>query len=150
MAHYNFRQDLKEGVKGEETIVNFLESKGLLYLNSNNDNKYDIKMKKNNKEITYEIKTDVYCSPTRDTGNMFLEFECRGKASGIAVTQADWFVTYYEKLKEIWFIKTSDLINLTKTESIKTINQSGDVGSNTCGYLLERKKYQKQFNVYKI
>lgn len=150
MAYYNFRQDLREGVKGEETIVKFLESKGLTYLNSNNDNKYDIIMKKNNKEITYEIKTDVYCSPTRDTGNMFLEFECRGKASGIAVTKADWFVTYYEKLKEIWFIKTSDLINLTKTESLPTINQSGDAGSNTCGYLLKRKKYQKQFHVYKI
>jgi hypothetical protein len=150
MAHYNFRKDLKEGVKGEEFIITYLESKGLSYLHSNNDNKYDIKMIKENKESTYEIKTDVWCTPTQDRGNLFLEFECRGKASGIEVTEADWFVTFFPHLREIWFIKTDKLKSLIQTENFRMTSQSGDAGSNTRGYLINRKNYKEQFNVYTL
>ena len=38
-------------------IVAFLQSKGHQFLNSNNDNKYDLKMLVKNKTKTYEIKT---------------------------------------------------------------------------------------------
>lgn len=148
--HYNFKKDLTEGVDGEQTIINFLESKGLLFLNSNNDNKYDIKLLKNSKEITYEIKTDVYCSPLKDTGNLFVEFECRGKPSGIQVTQADWFVTYYKYLNQIWFIKSNKLKNLINNQNFKITQNSGDTNSNTRGYLINRNKFKNHFNVYQI
>ncbi len=147
MACYNFRQDLKEGFKGEKFIVTYLESKGSTYLHSNNDNKYDIKMIKDNKETTYEVKTDVFCTPTQDRGNLFVEFECRGKASGIEVTQADWFVTFFPFLREIWFIQSSDLKSLIETENFRTTSQSGDVGSNTRGHLIPRNKYKQYFHV---
>lgn len=147
MGQYNFRLDIKEGQEGEGNIINFLENKGLTYLNSNNDNKYDIKMLKNNKEITYEIKTDTWCNQTRDSGNIFVEFECRDKPSGIEVTEADWFVTYFRHLGHIWFIKTSVMKQLIKTENFKIRRQSGDAGSNTCGYLVPRNQYKEYFTV---
>lgn len=151
MAHYDFKQDLKEGHKGENIIANFLETKGFKFINDNNDNKYDIKMlNRNNKEITYEIKTDVYCKPNRDTGNLFVEFECRGKSSGIMVTQADWFVTFYKNLNEIWFIKSNVVKNLILSENFKETLFSGDSGSNTRGYLINRKKYKQYFHVCNI
>lgn len=147
MGQYNFNLDIKEGQEGEKYIINFLESKKLIYLNSNNDNKYDIKMLKNNKEITYEIKTDTWCNQNRDSGNIFVEFECRNKPSGIQVTEAQWFVTHFRDLGHIWFIKTSVMKELIKTENFKIKKQSGDAGSNTCGYLVPRNQYKKYFKV---
>ena len=35
-----------------------------------------------------EVKYDKLASKT---GNLFIEFECRGKKSGISTTQADWW-----------------------------------------------------------
>lgn len=148
MAHYNFVPDLKLGQKGEDIIAHFLETKGLTYVSSNHDNKYDIKMIKNNKEVTYEVKTDVYCTPTQDRGNLFVEFECRGKSSGIQVTEADWFVTLFPYLNEIWFIKTHDLKDIIENNVLRQTSQSGDAGSNTRGYLLNRKKFKHLFHVY--
>ena len=106
MANLNFKKDLKLGNDGEEILIKFLESKGCKYIDSNNDNKYDLMMINKGKETTYEIKTDVFIAPIYDTGNIFIEYESRGKLSGISVTQADWFVTYFKYLKEIWFIKS--------------------------------------------
>lgn len=37
---------------------------------------------------TVECKKDYVA---RETGNLFVEFECRNKASGLSVTQADWW-----------------------------------------------------------
>ncbi len=147
MGCYNFRLDLKEGQKGEGDIITFLERKGLTYLHSNNDNKYDIKMLKNNKEISYEIKTDTWCDQFKDSGNIFVEFECRDKPSGIEVTEAEWFVTFFKHLGHIWFIKTSVMKQLIETENFRTTNQSGDKGSNTRGYLVPRNQYLKYFKV---
>ncbi len=149
MGLYNFVPDLKFGQDGEDYITKFLEAQGLTYVSSNHDNKYDIKMiNKNNKEVTYEIKTDDYCKPKNDRGNLFVEFECRGKDSGIRVTQADWFVTYFKHLNQIWFIKTTDLKYFIETTNLPQTSQSGDAGSNTRGYLVKRNKYKDLFHVY--
>jgi hypothetical protein len=43
---------------------------------------------------------------------MFVEFKCRGKASGIETSKAKWFVTYFKYLNEIWFITTKNLKTL--------------------------------------
>jgi hypothetical protein len=103
----------------------------------------------NNKEVTYEIKTDVKCAPLFDTGNIFIEFESRGKLSGISVTEADWFVTYFKYLGEIWFIKTNKLIKLIKNNDFPIFFNAGDIGSQTHGYLINRRTFKKYFHVYK-
>lgn len=150
MANLNFRQDLKLGNEGEEIVTNFLKLKGLKYIESNNDNKFDLKMSNNGNEITYEIKTDVKCAPLFDTGNIFIEFESRGKPSGIQVTEAEWFVTYFKYLNELWFIKSDKLKELIKNNDFPIFKDAGDIGSATHGYLIKRKQFKKYFYVCKI
>ena len=150
MANYNFKTDIKIGEDGEDIILKYLTSKGATLINKNKDNKYDVLIERKNKKISYEIKTDVYCSPKNDTGNIFIEFECRGKASGISVTEADWFVTYFLHLGEAWFIKTDELRKLIADSTFKVRENSGDKNSNTKGYLIRRKTIQKHFKIKKI
>jgi hypothetical protein len=150
MASLDFKTDLKLGNDGEYAIVNFLLTKGCKYIDSNYDNKYDLKMVTNNVETTYEIKTDVKCAPLFDTGNIFIEFESRGKASGISVTKADWFVTYFQYLNEAWFIKSDKLRQLISENNFPIFKDAGDIGSATHGYLIKRKDFKKYFYVCKI
>jgi len=135
MANLEFNSDLKLGNDGEVAVIKFLESKGSTLIRTNNDNKYDLKMESNGKVTTYEIKTDVKCAPLFDTGNIFIEFSSRKKPSGIQVTQADWFVTYFQYLNELWFIKSDKLQELIKTNEFPVFKDAGDHGSETHGYL---------------
>jgi|TARA_R110000782_G_scaffold21110_1_gene56882 hypothetical protein len=150
MANLNFKSDLILGNDGEKIVIKFLETKGCVYVDSNNDNKYDLKMITKGKETTYEIKTDVKCAPVYDTGNIFIEFESRGKDSGIVVTKADWFVTYFKFLNQIWFIKSDDLKKIISQNKFPIFYDAGDVGSKTHGYLLKRKDFKKYFHVSNI
>ena len=162
---YNFNSDIEDGEKGENIIVDFLTTNGFKLINDNKDNKYDLQML-NHKGLktTLEVKTDVFCYPERtrevggmtlhiaasDTGNMFIEKECRGKASGIEVTKAKWFVMYYPYLHQAWFIKTSDLKQLIEDNDFYVTEKSGDLNSNTKGYLINREDYKEHFKVQKI
>lgn len=150
MANLDFKKDLKLGNDGEDVVIQFLQSKGCVYDSSNNDNQYDIKMVKNNKIISYEVKTDVKCAPLFDTGNIFIEFESRNKPSGISTSKAQWFVTYFLYLNELWFIKTNKLKQLISENNFQIFYDAGDVGSATHGYLIKRKDFKKYFNVYKL
>lgn len=165
MAEYNFNKDITVGEKGEAVMVKHMESKGLKFVDDNKDNKYDLKMLlPTKKEITFEVKTDVWCVPGRylempfgrmwvegkDAGNLFIEFECRGKDSGIKVTQADAFLYYFPYYKQMWYIKTKDLISLIQNNNFRETTQSGDTDSNTKGYLIPREQFKQQFHIYKI
>jgi hypothetical protein len=149
MANLNFKTDLILGNDGEQTIKDFLISKGCSYISSNDDNKYDLTMIKKGVKTTYEIKTDVKCAPIFDTGNIFIEFSSRGKDSGIKVSKSDWFVTYFLFLNEIWFIKTNKLKQLIENNDFPIFKDAGDFNSQTHGYLIERKLFKEHFNVYK-
>lgn len=150
MANLDFNSDLKLGNDGEDIIINFLINKGCKYIDSRNDNQYDFRMLKNGVKTTYEIKTDVKCAPLFDTGNIFIEYESRGKPSGISVTKSDWFVTHFIYLKEIWFIKSDKLKELINNNEFPTFKDAGDIGSETNGYLINRKNFKEYFHVYKI
>ena len=66
----------------------------------NNDNRFDIDLQYGqvreqeladilqNEKIEVKTERDKW----KETGNICIEFQCRGKASGIAVTQAKWWV----------------------------------------------------------
>jgi len=150
MAEYNFTKDIVVGEHGETVVIKDLESIGATFITDNKDNRYDVIMNINNEEIKYEIKTDVFCKPENDTGNLFIEYECRGKGSGIIVTEAKWFVTYYEHLRQIWYIQTDVLKQLLMDNNIPKTEFSGDAGSNTKGWLLPRYQYKKHFIVRKV
>jgi hypothetical protein len=153
MANYDFKKDINIGEAGEVIVRLDLESVGGTFISDNKDNKYDLLMNMpirgsfNYQKVSYEIKTDVYCRPHMDTGNLFVEFESRGSASGITVSEADWFVTYFEYFKEIWYIKTSDLKKLILNNKFKKTELSGDLNSNTKGYLIPRYQFKKHFKV---
>lgn len=149
MAEYDFNKDIIVGEHGESVIVKDLESVGATFIKDNKNNKYDIIMNVNGEDIKYEIKTDVFCRRDNDTGNLFIEYQCRGKHSGIIVTEAKWFVTYYKHLREIWYIQT-DVLRKILTKDIPKTEFSGDAGSNTKGWLLPRFQYKKHFIVRKV
>jgi len=147
---YNFNKDIKDGERGETVISDFLITKGYKLLSDNKDNKFDLRMlEPDGRETTIEIKTDVYCTPERDTGNMFIEFHSRGKDSGISTSKAEWFVMYYPHLNESYFIKTETLRNLIENNYFRDVS-GGDNGSNTKGYLINKKQYGKTFNKIQI
>ena len=143
MANYNFREDIKIGEDGEQTIINDLVSMGAGYESNNKTNSHDIIVTYKGKSVSYECKTDIF----HDTGNMFIETACRGKESGINVTKADYFVTYFKKLNEIWYIKTSKLKDILSTYEHKKTKDSGDAGSHTEGILLNKNLFRDEFIV---
>ena len=158
MAEYSFRKDIIEGEAGEDYIIDFLTKgwKGTL-LQKKKDYTWDFKIDFENSGVqTFESKTDVYCIPFskvngkvikgRDTGNIFIEFSCRGKYSGIKVTEADWFVYYFKFLGELWMIKVQDLKKLIDENNFR-VGVGGDPGSNSSGYLIPRMKFRDKFLV---
>lgn len=153
MANYNFKKDIELGEEGEYSVRLDLESVGGRFVEDNKNNSHDLIMEmpiRNVSEhqlVTYEIKTDVFCRPDFDTGNLFIEFESRGKDSGIVVTKAEWFVTYFKHFREIWYIKSDDLRKLISDNQFKIHSDSGDLGSNTKGYLIPRYQFKKHFKV---
>ena len=66
MYNPNFDIDLSWGQVYEEKIKQLLESKG---------------------KIEVKTERDIWST----TGNIAIEYKCRGKKSGIAVTKADWW-----------------------------------------------------------
>ena len=66
----------------------------------NNDNRFDIDLQYGqvreqeladilqNEKIEVKTERDKW----KETGNICIEFQCRGQASGIAVTEAKWWV----------------------------------------------------------
>jgi hypothetical protein len=76
-----FKYDLKTGQVGEGYISSML---------SNN---------------SIEVKTDFQAM---NTGNVFVEYSCSGKPSGLSKTEADWFAFIISN-ERILFIKTTEL-----------------------------------------
>jgi len=146
-----FNIDLITGEAGEDVVRKLLEDNQYSFISNNKDYRYDIIMERNGRQKKFEIKTDTFCKPNDDSGNLFVENECRGKESGIMVTEADWFVTYYQYLNEIWFIPPKKLINICCYNlGIRDIASGGDFGSNTKGKLVPRERFRNQFIVVNL
>lgn len=146
-GNYNFNKDISIGERGEDIVIKHLIKLGFKFLHKNKDYRYDYKMLFNNKTISYEQKTDVY---PKNTGNIVIEFECRGKPSGISVTEADYFVTYFAHFGEVWNIRSNDLRKLINYLKPHVFNMAGDKGSNTKLYSLKKERVRKFFRVHKI
>lgn len=149
-GEYDFKKDLSKGEGGEEIVIKYMQGLGYEFKNKCNDNRYDFCMSYKDNIRTYELKTDMYCTPENDTGNLVVEIECRGRVSGIGVTQADYFVTYFPHLDEIWNIKTEELKKLIKYFNVPLKEGKGDPGSNTKFYLIKKETYRQYFKVHKI
>jgi hypothetical protein len=72
------------------SAIEGLEKKGYsLFSGDENDNRFDLKVKKDNKEYKVEVKQDFTCFNTNNVG---IEYSCRGKDSGIMVSKADMLI----------------------------------------------------------
>lgn len=151
MGKYNFKSDIIAGQNGEEMVrEHILALTGAKLIEINHDNKFDFIIEKNDIRRSYEVKTEEYCRAGSDNGNLFVEIGCRGKDSGVMVTQADWYVYYLPYRKQIWYIETDKLRELIITNNFRKVENSGDKNSNTIGYLIPRRKFKEHFTVYDL
>ena len=90
----NIHRDLPIGHKGEKRLMSILQSLGLQCWkndgSSNNLTDWDISVKAGNKNITFEVKNDVY---SLKSGNIAIEtFNPKSKKqSGLSITKADFW-----------------------------------------------------------
>lgn len=136
MPNYNFQQDFSISQQTEKEISEkFFLFYGWQTLAFNETKDYDLLLSKDSKYLRIEIKEDFTC---RKTGNVGLEYECRGRPSGISTSKASHYVykihhptgnTYYHLLKSE---KLKDMIceKLFFREVV-----GGDAGSNSKNYL---------------
>lgn len=68
-GEYDFELDLPKGEEAENELAEILE------------------------EGCIEVKRDLMVA---ETGNIAIEYECRGSPSGIATTKADWWAEYLD------------------------------------------------------
>ena len=112
MKHnYNFEYDLEFGQEGEDIIADIFENKKI------------------------EVKRDNWVGRT---GNIAIEYKSRGKPSGIATTQADYWIIMFSREyqdKFMFIIETQRLKEVTKKYFNKgSIKKMGD--SNTSSAVL--------------
>jgi Holliday junction resolvase-like predicted endonuclease len=145
-GEYNFKKDLITGEVGEDEVKSFFEGLGFVFIGKCNNNEFDLIMEYNRRPVTIEVKTDSY----RDTGNIAIEIESRGKPSGLSVTKADYFATIFRCTEELWIIKTSELLELISNNNFYLKENGGDKGSNTKFYLISKSKFRKNFQIHKL
>lgn len=166
----DFGNDIIIGEVGENLFKRYLVNhKGLTFIRKSEDKKelkkWDLELLFKNKNVRYEVKTDVYILPGKwikpdgwdkkiwvngkDTGNIFIEFHSRGVDSGITTTTADVWVNIFFHLDEIWIIPVNKLRQLINVNEFPVSEESGDINSHTKGYLIPREEFRKDFKVIK-
>jgi len=139
MGQYDFKADIKIAETTEKEISQFLvKYYGFEHKRFNSDYKFDLVMVTNRKKgIFIEVKEDFM---TKATGNVALEYECRGKPSGINTSKADVFIYKVHTKEKIDYIMipTSLLRKEIQNKTyFKTHTTGGDSGSNTHNYLFK-------------
>jgi hypothetical protein len=137
MTNYNYKQDKPIADQTEKEVAEIIRNRyNAIILEFGHTNAYDIKAKINNKIYTFEVKEDFTCERT---GNVGMEFECRGKPSGISVSKADYYVYKIHSKHGIKFYlyNTSDLKRMIEDNQYFRVVNGGDVGSGSMNYLFK-------------
>ena len=140
MGNYDFNKDIKIEEHTKLEIMKFLESLGWRILNDNFDYRYDILMEKDGKPFKLEIKEDFRCA---ETGNIAVEYESRGKLSGISSTEADIYL-YKIHLSDKIIYHVATVKKLMKSIALNQYHRivgGGDYMSNTKMYLYKMPVY---------
>lgn len=147
MPNYDFNLDLPIARKTERQVAEYLIEKGnMSFLDECDTNAYDLKMRTpNGTEVTIEVKEDFTCERT---GNVGVEYECRGKPSGISVSKAQF---YLYKVHEpsgrigLYIIPTKDLKEMVARQKYFRVVNGGDPGSNSMNYLFKLNVIKENF-----
>jgi hypothetical protein len=134
MAHYDFNKDLKDGLDAENEVKELLKVRFNVTdsdIQSSTSKGYDIKII--SLGLTFEVKNDLMAEKT---GNIAVEYESRGKASGLSTTTANFWVYKFSGI--YYILETARL----RTELFTNKNYwkdvtGGDFGSNTKMYLVK-------------
>lgn len=139
---------LKFKEKGEEIVRMFLEMNQHIFLSKCKDVSSEYKFIKNGKELSYEINTDI--GNKSEAGDVEIEFERDEKSSGIDATKAEYWISYFPHLNQIWLIKVKKLKELIETnkETIGIYEKSGE--SNTKAYILNREEFGSYFKIVNV
>lgn len=115
----------------------------------NNDFKYDLKVgqvyEKQFNDLLgskIEIKRDFRCL---ETGNIYVEYESRGKRSGISTSEAEYWC-YWLSDFHCMFIKTEKLKDLCRKYLNTNRDKAGGDSNTSKGILLPLIEFLKQQN----
>lgn len=140
-GNFNFKKDLAVSQDTEEEIVDVLHDHfGDAFIEAEYGQAfkhYDIKLVTTFQSVQLEIKEDFAC---KRYGNIAIEFESRGKPSGIETTRARfWLIkAHTSDGAELLSIKTVDLRNLIAEKKYKRVASGGDSKSSKM-YLFDLK-----------
>lgn len=85
-----FYSDLAVANKTEKEVAEIIKKRfSLENVEFNNDYRFDFKGNDGKKEYSFEVKEDFTCMKT---GNIGIEYSCRGRKSGIFRTEADFYI----------------------------------------------------------
>lgn len=142
---YNFENDLKSAYLIEREFGALLEARKDVRSVSYNDNyMYDLEIKMSDSSIIrLEVKYDMAYART---GNIAVEYQCRGKASGIANSMAQFWV--FKLTDGYWMIGASRLKQLIATKKFSRAVVGGDAGSNTKMFLFEGEFLKSEMKKY--
>ena len=134
MAHYNFNKDLKDGQAAEQEVAQRLMTRLNLAegdIEHSTSKGYDLKII--SKGWTFEVKNDLMA---HQTGNVAIEYESRGKPTGLAVTTAEFWV--YKFAGSFFAFKTETLRRRLFEEKLFFREVvGGDPGSYTKMFLVK-------------
>jgi len=120
----------------ENVVANYLIERGWGFVgrNTREDFRYDIIMKNARREYKFELKEDFACEKY---GNVAVEYECRGKPSGISNTEAElYFYKIHSPTGIIYHVCSVEQIKkFIEEKKYHRIANGGDIGSNTMMYL---------------
>lgn len=138
-----FYSDLSIAKKTELEVAELLKVKfGLSEIKMNNDYKYDFVGLQKGKEFSFEVKEDFTCA---QTGNIGIEYSCRGRDSGIARSKADFYVikAHLKSGFEIILIPSKTLKELISNNKFFRTVQGGSRESKSFNYLFKREVLEK-------
>ena len=140
----DFNKDVIYGEDVEQELIEILEKRGEVCLERGKGFGFDVWMARKVKASWYtymaEAKGDVESARTQ---NAAIEFECRGKSSGIAITLSS---IWYHKLEDgFWEIKTAKLKELIYRGKFEFVAPNcGDPGSHTKCYIFDGEYFRGQ------
>jgi hypothetical protein len=140
MPNYDFALDLPVAQATEREVANLLiKNYGAEILAFEDTNLYDIlaRIPANGDKLKIEVKEDFI---GERTGNVGLEFECRGKPSGIQTTMADYYIyKLHTRDHGIQFVahRVSAIKKMIADNRYFLVVNGGDEGSNSMNYLFK-------------
>ena len=141
--NYDFAKDLPIAKKTEKQIAEFLvEHQNMTFIGTSDTipgvkrSDFDIRMAfPTGKQVDIEVKEDFTCERT---GNIGVECESWGRASGIEISKADYYlykVHMPNKKIGVFITSTKVLKQMIEDRKYHRIIVGGDPGSNSKNYL---------------